>query len=158
MNKSIKAATFTRDSLRALQADMTTALLEVGKKHGIAISLGSTTFSSTTANIKVVAAVIGEGAAEDANALELKGAEEFKRRAVLYGLDPNWLQKTFKSPTSGELFVITGLNRRRSKNPIMARRASDGKPFIFPVFAVASAMRAAGVPNTNSAHLTVTSR
>ena len=59
--------------------------------------------------------------------VETKGARDFSKYAVRYGLDPDDLGKTFQT-FAGTEYEIIGLNTRARKYPINCRR-TDGKRY-----------------------------
>ena len=113
----------TPASLAILRADITAALATVAKTHGITIATGRCTYTGQTATFKLdIGTISGDGVAVT------KEAESFTRNAVIFGLLPEDLGKSFVS--GGLSFVVAGLKPASTKYPILARR-EDGKVFKF---------------------------
>ena len=117
--------TITKDLLRDIREDIATALKSVGEKHGVMITPRNASFTPQTATMKIEIAVIGDG-----GVVENKDRTNYTLYCGSYGLKPEWLDKTFVSGTTA--YQIVGLAVRRSKNPVVVNRVSDGKTFIFP--------------------------
>ena len=70
-------------------------------------------------------------------------AYSFKTFAKTYGMEPEWLGKTFMH--QGKTFRITGLKSNRPKFPVSATCVTDGpsynRAFKFPAYSVVGAMR-----------------
>jgi len=123
---------FDRNNLRALRADLDAALSKIASAHGIVLSVGSATFNPASATFKLHAALLAPGAAEgEKSAMDVKAWDDYQHLATLYGCRPEWLGKSFRSPTSGEEFTVTGLKRSSPKYPILVVRNSDEKRFKF---------------------------
>ena len=101
---------FDRQSLRALRADLDSAMATIAAKYGIQLSAGNISFTSDTATIKVAAGIIKNGTAVTA---EAKSFEQYKN---LVGLG------AFKVGDSiniqGKQYTITGYKPRSSKAPV----------------------------------------
>lgn len=110
---------FDRQSLRALRADLDSAMATIAAKYGIQLSAGNISFTSDTATIKVAAGIIKNGTAVTA---EAKSFEQYKN---LVGLG------AFKVGDSiniqGKQYTITGYKPRSSKAPVCVSR--DGRGF-----------------------------
>lgn len=68
-------------------------------------------------------------------------AEAFTQQARFYGLLPENLGQCFTT-FGGETYEITGLNTRRTKNPVTAKSFKNGKTYVFPVAAVSAYLAA----------------
>lgn len=117
--KIVKIAEVLRERLSELQ--------DIEKEYGIKISLGNCTYSDSNATFKLEVSDIG-----DNGEVMTKEAEDFKRRASLYGLSPKDLGRVIKDPLSGEEYTIIGLKTRSTKYPILAK-GKNGKTYKFPV-------------------------
>jgi hypothetical protein len=106
---------FDRQSLRALRADLDSAMATIANKYGIQLNAGNISFTSDTATIKVAAGIIKNGTAVTA---EAKSFEQYKN---LVGLG------AFKVGDSiniqGKQYTITGYKPRSSKAPVCVRNA-----------------------------------
>lgn len=116
--------TIDRDTCRLLSSDISEALKTVAAKHGIQIRTRGGTFSPLNYTLKVECAVIG-----DAGVAETKERTDYPLYATMYGLKPEWLDKTFEH--AGDEYTIVGLATRKRKNPIHCRSKAQGKTFLF---------------------------
>jgi len=107
------------------------ALRTIEEATGMKFEMGSVSYTDNTATFKVV----GSEVSEDGEVFSQE-AEDFKRHAASYGLQPSDLGKEFNS--RGNLFVITGLKSRRRKYPISATEVRSGKAFKFGADSIAA--------------------
>jgi hypothetical protein len=115
--------TLDKVTLGLLRTAINSALEQVGKEHGVKISLGKCTFLPENATFKLEVATIGEDG--DAN---IRMVADFKNYCESYGLKPEHLGA--KITFGGEQYELAGLASGRSwKNPFILRRPSDGKLF-----------------------------
>ena len=117
---------FDRQEVRILGEAIESALQKVGDQYGVHIIRGNGRFDPTNLTLKIEASIVGEN-----GEVVTKEAKDFKKFATMYGLNPSDLNKTFTT-WNGKQFEITGLSLRKSKNPILAKKVSTGKTFIFP--------------------------
>lgn len=97
-------------------------LVKVGKRFGIDIQFRGGTFSGSEFTFRVRATTLDtNGAVKD------KKAENFKKLASLYGMNPNDLGRTFTSGYSK--YEIVGLNPSAHKYPIIVRDVKTNKRF-----------------------------
>ena len=115
---------FDRSTVRGLQAAVEAALKSVADKHGIGALMGSTKFNSGAVTFKVEMAVKSAG-----GVLETQDARDYRRFAPLKGLPADTLGKTFTH--RGERFTIIGWRYRARRAPVLTKRCSDGKQFVF---------------------------
>ena len=129
----------TKQQVIALRAKLDTALAAISKEVGYKLSLGSCRFGEV-ATFKLEAAPInGDGkVASQAEA-------DFCALASIYGLKPEDLGKKFS--LQGSIFTVTGLNSRRPRFPVDARRA-DGKTFKLPADTVEKLLEASNGERT----------
>ena len=128
--------TFERSNLKDLREDMVAALQAVALKHGVQFTPKGCSFSPTAATFRIEAAVINEG-----GVAETKERQDFARYASIYGLKPEWLDKTFVYGAGN--YSIVGLATRKSKAPVMAKKMGDnGRTYVFPTNVVAALMNA----------------
>ena len=106
---------FDRQSLRALRADLDSAMATIANKYGIQLNAGNISFTSDTATIKVAAGIIKNGTAVTA---EAKSFEQYKR---LVGLGAFNVGDSIN--IQGKQYTITGYKPRSSKAPVCVRNA-----------------------------------
>lgn len=115
--------TFDKQNLKTLREDITNALAQVEKKHGIRLSLGNIRFNANTFGAKLEAMTI------DASAPQVEGnvkwQKQFKQNAVFYGLSPDDLGKEFEY--AGSKFTIAGAmsGKARGQEIIVKKDGSD---------------------------------
>ena len=114
----MKITKFDRPSLKFLRGEIDTALKAVADKHDIVLKLGNISFSGNNASMKVEASVKNAS-----GEVITKEAEDFKRQAMFYGLEPSDLGKTVTM--RGQKYTICGLKPKSTKYPILAKRG-DG--------------------------------
>jgi hypothetical protein len=113
---------------------MDAKLKELGAEFGINLKSSHISFTNTNATIKVEAAV------KAANGeVVTKEAQDFKRWAMVFGLKPEWLGKTFKSQ-DGCNVIIRGLKPKSKKYPVLGYNSYDGKTYKYPAHFVKSRM------------------
>lgn len=119
--------------LSALRHDLDAALIAIAEKHGLTLKVGNISFTERTFVAKVEGALLNaDGSATD------RRAEDFKRYAHMFGLEPEWLGRTFK--WGGREFKVAGLNTKGKTMPVIGERA-DGKRFKFTVESVQLSLR-----------------
>jgi hypothetical protein len=114
----------------ALQADLN----EIAKKHGVKLSLGNATFTSTNITFKLEAATLNENG--EANS---KTVTDWNLCAPFYGFKPEHLNSTFRS--NGKTVKIVGWDRKSHKYPVLGEVM--GKTYKFQKEVV---QRALGLP------------
>ena len=102
---------------RMIEGEIRVAMDIIAAKHGLVAITGGGRFSSSEYKPKVEFKVKGELSASKGN------EDNFKSFAKLYGLDPEWLGKTFIM--QGKAYKVVGLAPRRSKNCVMILRLKD---------------------------------
>jgi hypothetical protein len=110
---------FDRQSLRALRADLDSAMATIANKYGIQLNAGNISFTAETATIKVAAGIIKNGTVVTA---EAKAFDQYKR---LVGL--GHLSVGDSINIQGKQYTITGYKPRSSKAPVCVSR--DGRGF-----------------------------
>jgi hypothetical protein len=114
---------FDKQNLDTLRTDITAALSQVEKKHGIKLSLDRIRYNENTFSAKLEAMTV------DASAPQVEGnvkwQTQFKQMAVFYDLEPTDLGKEFVS--SGVTYKIVGAmsGKARSQQIIVQRKDSD---------------------------------
>ena len=115
---------FDRTNLKQLRVDIDKALEAVGKQHGIVLKAGSASFEPTNATFKLACSVI----TPDGTVVS-KEAEDFKRRAFMYGLRAEDLGETFTFKC--QEYEIVGLSVKARTAPILCKQKSNGKVYKF---------------------------
>jgi hypothetical protein len=110
---------FDRQSLRALRADLDSAMATIANKYGIQLNAGNISFTAETATIKVAAGIIKNGTVVTA---EAKAFDQYKR---LVGLGAFNVGDSIN--IQGKQYTITGYKPRSSKAPVCVSR--DGRGF-----------------------------
>ena len=129
----MKIDSFDRINLRPLSIDIQSALAPIAAKYGITLQYKSSRFSPDNVTIKIEGATIGSSGV--ANTRE---RDDFKLYASMYGLKETDLDKEISY--TGKKYIIIGLNTRRSKYPIVAKRIEDGKTILLTCEMVKSAL------------------
>lgn len=122
-----------RATCQQLDARIAAALQPLAKELGLVIKMKGGKYSATNILFKVEVSVIAED-----GTVATPEAETFKRLAVHYGLQPTDLNREFIA--SGVSYRITGLNTKRSRFPISAKRCHDGAGFKFSEDTVRNAL------------------
>ena len=90
------------------------------------LKLGGISYSDTNFTAKIECSLInGDGVVQN------KERAAWLRRASSYGLDPEWIDQTFKA-YDGKVLKITGLNTRARKSPVLLEDA-EGNTYKGPV-------------------------
>jgi len=119
--------TITRDTCKALNAEVNAALSAIAAKHGLIVKINGGSFGPASFKPRVEFLVPGgtDGAVK-------REEDNWNTLAGLYGLDPAWLGKTFTA-YNGETFRVVGLLTGRSKNIVKVVRVRDNSPRVAPV-------------------------
>ena len=120
-----------RPFLQSLRVDLNKTLAAVGEKHGIVIATGTCRFTPTKATMKIEILVKGEGVEDIKSAKLAQAGRDFKANARRFGLQPMWLNKSFKH-TDGRTWKVIGLMPRRRKFPVLCT-SRNGEESLFPV-------------------------
>lgn len=108
----------TTTLIRTINEDVKEALKSVAEKHGVKISLGSTSYSTAEYSTKLKV--------EMADAKEVKG-EESKRYAHLLGLPDDVVKRKFT--LKGEEYEVIRLDLGKPKNPIIIQKVGTEKTY-----------------------------
>ena len=123
-----------RQMVRLFRDRMQAVLDSLGHELHAKIVVGNASYTPDNASFKVeVAPVQADGQVVD------KSASDFKRMAARYSLAPSDLGRQFS--LDGKQFILTGLNPRCRRYPILARGREDGKAWKLPLDAVLFALR-----------------
>jgi len=125
--------TLDRNTVKTISEDIMEALKAVSLKHGVQFSYKGGTFSTTSAKLRIEAAVVGDG-----GVVITSERRDFPVYAKMFGLQPEWLDKTFVHGNAS--YTITGLSTRKRTNPVNCRNERTGKTYVFPANTVAALM------------------
>lgn len=133
---SAKIKEFNRTNARELVEECCKALEPIAKKYGLTLDEKGRSFYRDRLPMKfdLIVPVMDE----KGEALDPK-AQEFKKKALRVGLEPDDLHREFKS--RGETYRIVGLNLRAKKYPVLGERVRDGKRFKFHVDTVRNGLK-----------------
>lgn len=109
---------FTREQLRAIQADIQAALNTVADKHGIDLSTGSLSYTATDFKTSVTGA-IRNTARNQVLPASHKWTIGWNRHAVRYGLNPADLGREFNLAGLGRVQIV-GLSTH-GRDPIVVK-------------------------------------
>lgn len=126
-----------RDTLRMLREDIQNAINEVAAKHGLTADLGNIRYDREGTSFTSKVTVETGGQADVADRKADKAAENFKRYAVLEGLEPSDFGKEFTY--AGRNLKIVGYNTRAKKYPI-SLEDQNGRGFKVSGRQIASAL------------------
>ena len=120
---SLKGGFSMRDKIREVRKDLDLALKEIGKKHGVNLESGNTSYTPTNFTMKIKASIIVGG--------EIQSQErvDFKMFSKMVGLEPEDLGKVFRC--QGSLYEIAGYKKQCTKRPILCVKQSNGKRYKF---------------------------
>lgn len=110
---------FSKATMRALNAEIKTALEAVAEKHGLTVKCGGGSYDPA-GKFKPRVEFTAENHAET----------EFKRSALLVGLTDADYGRTIEM--SGKHFTLVGINLRARKRPVLAECVEDRKTYAFP--------------------------
>ena len=115
----------TSARIKRLRVLIEDELKSLGEREGFSITVGNATFMTNSVTFKLKASTVNSD-----GSVNTEEAEAFTREARLYGLDPEMLGKTYKTPRGD--FTVAGLNRRGRKFPILASNG-NGSLYKFSV-------------------------
>lgn len=122
----------TARQMREIGADILKAIEPVGKQHGVAISLGTTTYGGLACSIKL------EVSLPDTSGNPMtKHASDFQMLAQAYGFSPDDLWREFT--LSGTRYKLIGM-LPRSRNSIVGERLDSGAKYKLSPEAVKAAL------------------
>jgi hypothetical protein len=123
-----------RQTVRLFRERMQEALDPLGNEIHAKITVGNASYTPGNASFKIEVALVQA----DGQTIN-KSASNFKRMAARYSLAASDLGRQFS--LDGKQFIITGLNPRCRRYPILARGRADGKIWKLPLDAVLFALR-----------------
>lgn len=126
--------TMTRALVQAISADISAALADIAKKHGVALSTAGGKFdpAAGTATLKIEVAVAADGGPvpEGAKAGHIAAQADFKTYATMFGLKVETLGKTFTY--KGLQTTVIGLMPNRRKYPVLCEQRGRN-PFLLTI-------------------------
>jgi len=125
----------TAQSAKEIRDDVLSALNDVATKHGVQFTYKGGNFTSTSFLFKIEAATI-----EDNGTVVNRERENYGLYCHRYGLKPEWLDRTFISFGSSDMFTIIGINPRKHVNPVICRNERTKKNYVFPATAIKTFM------------------
>lgn len=117
---------FGKDSAKwaVFKKDIETALLSVCQKYDVDVKAGNARYSNLSTEIDLTFTT----KASDGSVINLE-EEEFKKYATMFGMSPNDLGVKFFY--NGDIYIINGMTKTKSKYPILVRNLSQKKDFKF---------------------------
>ena len=109
----------TKDQVKALREKLQCVLDEASESLGFALKLGNATVGATVTFKLECSPIQADGTAIS------KEAEDYKRNARLFKMDPEWLDKEFTT-SGGRVYRLTGLALKSRKFPILAQEVTTG--------------------------------
>jgi hypothetical protein len=107
----------TKNLIRVINADVQEALKAVAERHGVKISLGSTSYSKAEYSTKLIV--------KSPDADKVSG-EESKQYAHLLGLPEDVIGRKFT--LQGKEFEVIRLDLAKPKNPVIIRKPGTESP------------------------------
>jgi hypothetical protein len=109
----------TKQKLQAIRPEVNQALLDLGKKYGLSIQLGTGHFTSTNATFKLEMSVV-----TDTGVVIKREMQDLQLWAPRYGITPDVIKNTFR--VGADEFVLVGFMPRRYKMPFLAKNVRTG--------------------------------
>ena len=129
-----KLKEFNKSALKELRSEMEIQFMELEKKFGIKLQVGSMSYSSDEVSVKVKANIISKG-----GEVITKEAKAWDLYAQMGGFDH--LKVGDKIILQGQTLTIKGYNSRAPKSPIQIEDA-QGKSYKCSEFAIKQAKKA----------------
>jgi len=123
----------TREMLKELGPAIDSALKPLAEQHGIQIRVGNGVYGGLDGSLKLLLSTTSEEG-------ETSESRNFKIFGHRFGMDIEWLGKSFKNG-SGISYTIQGLNSKRRKYNIVVVRDSDQKKLLMSSHGVQQAMK-----------------
>jgi hypothetical protein len=133
MAKVKSITTFDLEEAKRMRVRLQEVLDKFADSLGIGVQLGNATYKGNALNIAVEFIVKNES-----GVLQTDERKAFRSYAKTYGLEPEWLDKTFTQ--DGKTFKIVGLNGRKPKRPILCEDDKGGS-YSFPELLVKGLMQ-----------------
>jgi hypothetical protein len=128
MDNTARITGFDKPTTKALSADLVEELRQFAASRGLTVRFAGGTVGSASVTLKL------EFGLEGVDRL----AEDFKRYATTFGLQPTDLGRAFA--IAGRTFTITGLDLKRRARPVVVRRHGDDSARIIDVETVRRAL------------------
>lgn len=126
---------FNKQNLQEVRVDITLALQEVAKKHGIQLAIGNISFSDTSFTAKMTA-LITDATEAPMSGEQVKWAKAFTNHAFSFGMQSSDLGK--EVVLGSKTYTIAGA-RPRANRPIVLK-TSTGVFHAFEAYVVKSAL------------------
>jgi hypothetical protein len=133
-----KITSFDKSTARLFQAKAESALRALAAEFGVSVRQAGGTIDGLKARLKF------EFKVEDQGAMNARAREEYLSLCALFDMTPEQFGGAFIH--RGTVYTVAGLEPGRSKFPIRAKRAEDGKVVLFPATIAASVQPAASTP------------
>jgi len=124
---------FTKENIQHIRNDMTSALKDIEKKHGVLFNLGRISYTDLDFRVAIKCHANSNGANSP---LEL----EWMKYCQSYGFQTSDLMKKVK--LSDEVHEILGLKVRNRKYPVITKRLRDGRQYKWTQYQVQRALEA----------------
>jgi hypothetical protein len=138
MKNQEKIETFDKNNLKDLRHEIDLALAAVTEKFGVALSIGSISYSPNgTATTRLTMTAVGHANVSDlASAIAKK---EWDQYAPSWGLKKEDLGKTIKL---GRIeYLIVGIKPRARKTPILGKNLLNNQVYKLPITEVLDAVK-----------------
>ncbi len=124
-----------RNKLKELRSAMDVALAEVGKKYGVAFSIGNISYDADSFRTRLECAEVGTSKSGNASTAvrDVKLAKGLKLLKIMHPKLPD-VGQTVK--LRGEQYKMVGANTAFRSNQIIMQRVSDGKCYRFETYMV----------------------
>lgn len=133
--------TITKELMIQLRQQINIALGAIcADLPGITAMLESGKYNSTSGTFKLLVVAKPSDAPATADATRIKAAQDFKLRAGLMGMHPEWLGRTVRG-AGGSDFRIVGLLPKRTKYPVLCEPIGGGACKLFTTTCVASQLK-----------------
>ena len=128
-----------KNKMRQVREYLNKILEENPNDLGVNIEVANGSYSFSNGHFKITVADVSQD-----GTVHTREAEDFKTLGSYYGLDPEWLNKTFQY--RGVEHKIVGYKSRSKKYPVLVE--AEGKTYKFPVDLIKLNMNK-GKPVTN---------
>lgn len=114
----------TKALAKDIHAEIDEAVAAVARKHGLSAKKHGGRYTSSSWSARIELVELTEPGAETPE------AQDYLKKAELYGLKADWLGKSFIG-SKGRSFRIVGLKPKASKYPVLGEDQSTGRRFKF---------------------------
>jgi|TARA_R110000787_G_scaffold150692_3_gene264611 hypothetical protein len=103
---------FDKPTLKLLRPEIDKSLAELSERFGITLKIGNIRYDDDTFTSKIEASLVGA---------DLK-ANDWSKHFWRFGMEEDWLGRTFEYDGDGQDYKIVGLKSRARKNQILIER------------------------------------